>query len=142
MRRAKELFGSWDRALWECGLDPNSIRLVSRPRTSNLPVVLSQVEDVKVDGERRRTRYLGAPPKAPDAMLEEQDAKRKLEAAVHALGTEDQELTEKIFSAVLQIHHYRDQKQLIQFIVRWLDGQVTEEKVSSILAGLAKKISG
>lgn len=140
-KRSKELFGSWDQALWECGLDPNAIRLVSRPRTTNLPIVLYQIEEVKVGGERRRTRFLGAPPKSPDAELEERDAKAKLESAVRQLGSEDQELAEQIFSAVLQMHHYRDQKQLIQFVARWIGGAVTEGRVASIMASLARAMS-
>lgn len=140
-KRSKELFGSWDQALWECGLDPNAIRLVSRPRTTNLPVVLYQVEDVKVDGERRRTRYLGAPPKSPEAELEERNAKAMLDSAVRQLNSKDQELAEQIFGAVLQMHHYRDQKQLIQFVARWIGGTVTEDRVASIMARLAKAMS-
>lgn len=141
MRRSKELFGSWDQALWDCGLNPNEIRRISRPRTTNLPVVLYQVEDVKVDGERRRTKYLGAPPKSPDAVLEEENAKLKLESAVGKMGKEDQEVTEQIFNAILQMHHYRDQKQLIQFVNRWLDGAVSEQKIAAILTSLAEKIA-
>ena len=34
---AVEMFGSWDEALWESGLNPAEIRLRSRPYTTNLP---------------------------------------------------------------------------------------------------------
>lgn len=137
---AKRLFGSWDQALWEAGLNPNEIRRRSPAHTTNLPVVLYQLEDTKVDGERRKVKYLGAPPKSPDEILEERNASETLKAAVEGMADDDQELVERIFDAVLQIHHYRDQKQLIQYVTRWLGGDVSEEKVSSIFAGLSKRI--
>jgi hypothetical protein len=137
---AKKLFGSWDKALWEAGLNPNEIRRRSPAHTTNLPVVLYQVEDTKVDGERRRVKYLGAPPKSPDQVLEDRDTAKTLKAAVEDLDDDDQELTERIFDAILQIHHYRDQKQLIQYITRWLGGEVSEEKVATIFARLSKNM--
>lgn len=137
---AKKLFGSWDQALWEAGLNPNEIRRRSPAHTTNLPVVLHQLEDTKVDGERRKVKYLGAPPKSPDEILEERDAAEKLKGAVDDLTDDDQELTERIFDAILQIHHYRDQKQLIQYITRWLGGEVSEKKVASIFCQLQKNI--
>lgn len=137
---AKKLFGSWDQALWEAGLNPNEIRRRSPAHTTNLPVVLHQLEDMKVDGERRKVKYLGAPPKSPDEILEERDAAEKLKGAVDDLNDDDQELTERIFDAILQIHHYRDQKQLIQYITRWLGGEVSEKKVAAIFCQLQKNM--
>ena len=137
---AKKLFGSWDKALWEAGLNPNEIRRRSPSHTTNLPVVLYQVEDTKVDGERRRVKYLGAPPKSPDQVLEDRDTAKTLKAAVEELEDDEQELTERIFDAILQIHHYRDQKQLIQYITRWLGGDVSEEKVAAIFSRLSKNM--
>jgi len=137
---AKKLFGSWDKALWEAGLNPIEIRRRSPSHSSNLPVVLYQVEDTKVDGERRRSKFLGSPPKSPDKILEEREAGHALKSAVDGLDEDDQELAERIFDAILQIHHYRDQKQLIQYVARWMGGDVPVEKVASIFARLHKNV--
>lgn len=63
-----------------------------------------------------------------------------VKTAVERLDEGDQELTERIFDAILQIHHYRDQKQLIQYISRWLGGGISEDKITSIFARLSKNI--
>lgn len=60
---AAGIFGSWNEALWEAGLDPSAITLRSRTRGSSLPVTLGQREDVQVNGERRISRFAGNPAK-------------------------------------------------------------------------------
>lgn len=140
LRVAKHLFGSWDKALWDSGLNPNEIRLKSPANTTHLPVVLYQVEDVKINGERWKEKRLGAPPKSPQEILEERDAATTLKGAFEEMTEDDQELTEQIFDAILQIHHYKDQRQLIQYVSRYLGGKISEHKIGSVLSELAAKI--
>ena len=138
MGAAKEVFGSWDRALWEAGFDPNAIRLKSRPNTSQMPVISSQTEDIQIDGERRKVKYFGAPPKSPEEALETHEAHSLLASAVSKCDQDDQELVDRIFDAILAIHHYRDRDQLIAFIADHLGGEIPLEKIKSVLESLAE----
>ncbi|MBK9294494.1 MAG: hypothetical protein IPM57_08625 [Oligoflexia bacterium] len=138
LNASKRLYGSWDKTIWEAGLNPNEIRRRSPPHTTHLPLILYQVEDVKVEGIPRRTKVLGAPPKTPDQILDEREAVHKLELAVSGMNESDQDLVEKVFDAILEIHHYRDQKHLIQLVARRLDGNVPEQKIASLLEKLAR----
>jgi hypothetical protein len=137
---SQKLFGSWSEALWEAGLNPNEIRRRSPASTTHLPTVLSQIEDVKLNGERRRERFLGAPPKSPVEILEERNAATILKLAVDEMSEEEQELIEQIFDAILKIHHYRDRKQLIQYVSRYLGSRVSENQIELILSEIAAKI--
>lgn len=140
MNTAKKIFGTWDKALWESGLDPGAIRLTLPRHSTNLPVVLYQVEDIKMEGIRRRVKVLGAPPKTPDQLLEEKQASKTLASAVNLLNQEDRNLTEKIFDAILKVHHYKNQEQLVKFIGHQLRGSATEEQIKSIFKQLVRNI--
>lgn len=140
MGAAEELFGSWDKALWEAGLDVGAIRLRSRPHSFGLATTSFQLEDVKRDGEFGRVKYLGDPSKSPEELMQEQESADELQLAVNNIKDDDRELTERIFEAILQIHHYKDQNQLISFIVQHLDHEVTENKVREIFSQLLKNL--
>ena len=140
MGAAKEVFGSWDKALWEAGLDPGAIRLRSRSNTSNLSLMSTQKERIKIDGDLRNVTYFGAPPKSPEDLLEESETKDQLESAVSRCNRDDQEAIDRIFDAILQIHHYRDREQLVEFIVDHLNGEIPAPKVKSILETLAGQL--
>lgn len=139
---ARDLFGSWDQALWEAGLDVSAIRLKSRPHSECLPVVSYQVEDVKRDGEFGRSKFLGNPSKAPDEIMEDLEKADFLQDAVAQLSSEDQDLADRVFDAVLQIHHYKDQDQLIKFIAQHFDNEISEEQVRRIFSQLTERLQG
>ncbi len=137
---ATDLFGSWDDAIWQSGLDVSAIRLKSRPNSSSLPVVSYQIEDSKRDGNFCRVKYLGDPSKTPEQNLSDRQAANKLYDVVDDLDTNDQSLADRVFDAILQIHHYRDQAQLIEFIVQHLNYEVTKDQVQSLLGTLAARL--
>ena len=141
LKTANNLFGSWDSALWQAGLDPSAIRLRSRPNTSALSVTLHQKEDVNIDGERRYSRFAGVPSKSPEQILEDRESASDLSSALKTLSQQDKELTEQVFDAILQIHHYRDQDDLIKHIVLHLDKKVSEFKIKEIFSQLAQNIT-
>ena len=64
----------------------------------------------------------------------------KLWGVVNDIDSSDQELTEKIFDIILRIHHYKDQNQLINFIVQDLNGEISKEKVKGIFSMLSQKL--
>ena len=136
MSAAKHLFGSWDHALWEAGLDPNEIRLRSRSNTSNLLLGSYQTEDVIVDGERRLSNFLGAPPKTPDELIEQRLQSDMLQNAVESCEEDEQQTLEKVFDSILRIHHYRNQEELISYIVEDLEGNVSASQVQTLLEKL------
>ena len=139
-----EMFGSWDEALWESGLNPAEIRLRSRPYTTHLPVVLTQKEDTYQNGERRISTFLGAAPKNPEEILHENETKLKLRSAVESLSYDDQKIIQRIFDSILSIHHYKNQDQLIQFILEDLNSTteqpLTESDIKRIFSNLANKM--
>ncbi|MEQ1876575.1 MAG: hypothetical protein ABL958_08010, partial [Bdellovibrionia bacterium] len=137
---ARELFGSWDQALWEAGLDSSAIRLRSRSNISNLPVISHQVEDIKRDGEFGLVTYMGES-KTPEEVLEAKENSRQLQEAVNMVDDTEKELVDRIIDAVMQIHHYKDQAQLIHFIVEELNHDVTKEKVQEIFLSLAGNLT-
>jgi hypothetical protein len=138
---ASDLFGSWDQALWEAGLDPSEIRLRSRPGVSNLAMTPHQVEDIKRDGDAGLVTYLGNPSQTPEDILESKEASNFLGDALETLEENEKTLADRIFDAILQIHHYKDQDQLINFITQHLDKEVSLEEVKSILSKLATRLS-
>jgi hypothetical protein len=140
-KAAHSIFGSWDQALWRAGLNPSEVRKRSRPNTSALSVTLGQVEDVNVDGERRRSRFAGSPAKSPEQLLEEKESASDLFEAVDKLSKEDKLLAEKIFDTVLKIHHYRDQDDLIKHVALRLENKISKEKIKEIFLQIAEKIS-
>jgi hypothetical protein len=142
MSTARTLFGSWDQALWESGLDVAAILRKSRPNTSNLPIVSYQVEDVKRDGEFGLSNFLGNPSKTPEELIDDKEKADCLQDAVGQLTSEDQDLADMVFDAILQIHHYKDQNQLIQFIVEHFDHEISEARVRRIFSQLASKLGG
>lgn len=138
---ANTRFGSWSGALWAAGLNPNEIQLRSRGRKSHLPVILSQREHEWIAENRRRVTYLGTPPKTPDKILQEVESKLILESALFELEPQDQFLAEKIFDAILSIHHCKNRDDLIEHLSFFLDKKVGKEQIKSILDQLALKIS-
>lgn len=142
MATAEKVFGSWDQALWEAGLDVSEIRLKSRPNSSNLPLISTQVEASTESGEYRKTAYLGETAKTPEEVLEAQEAADSLESVIDEIDDRDtKDLTNKIFDAVLNIHHYKDQNQLIKFIIQELNYEVTELQVKNVFSNLANKLT-
>ena len=142
---AVEMFGSWDEALWEAGLNPVEIRLRSRPYTTHLPVVLTQAEDTYQNGKRRISTFLGAAPQTPEEILQENETKSKLWSAVESFSRNDQKIIHKIFDSILNTHHYKNQEQLIQFILEDLNSKTeqsfTESDVKQIFNKLANKMN-
>lgn len=124
-------YENWDEVLWQAGLDPSSIRLRSRSNTSNLSIIPHQKEDVKVDGDRRLSNFIGWSPKNPEEIMDEQQNSDNFWGAVDQLENDDQEITQKIFDAILNVHHYRDQNQLIKFISQ--DIGVDEDRILVLL---------
>jgi len=142
MSAAKSIFSSWNEALWEAGLDPSEICLRSPSRTSNLPIMSTQVEDVLLpDGERRRGTFIGDAPKSPEQIIVEEQTAHAVKAAMEGLEDEDHELMELVFDEVLKVHHYRDQSQLIEFVVKALGGGVTKERIAGLFAKMAQNLS-
>ncbi len=135
------IFENWDEALWESGLDPSSIRLRSRPHTSSLPIIPHQKEDVKVDGDRRMSKFVGWAPKNPEEILEEQETSNKFWETMDRIEDEEKEVLQSIFEAILNLHHYRDQDQLAKFVSEDLGGSVSEEKVKTLLGKFKNKFS-
>lgn len=138
---AKDTFGSWDQALWGAGLDVSAIRLTSRPNSHCLPIVPHQIENVMRDGVFGRTKYLGSISKTPEQLLEEREQADMLALAVSGLKGEEKDVVDKIFDAILQVHHYRDQNQLIQFVAQHLGNEISEDQIRDVLAGLAERLT-
>lgn len=138
---AAGIFGSWNEALWEAGLDPSAITLRSRTRGSSLPVTLGQREDVQVNGERRISRFAGNPTKSPEDLLAERESAADLNSIMNSLSSKDRELAETIFDTVLQIHHYKNQDDLIKHIVMKTDKNISEGEIKELFSRmvLAKK---
>lgn len=141
---AVEMFGSWDEALWESGLNPAEIRLRSRPYTTHLPVTLTQTEDTYQNGRRKISTFLGAAPKNPEEILHENETRSKLWSAVESSSHDDQKIIHRIFDSILNVHHYKDQDQLIQFIIEDLNStaeqSLTKSDVRRIFNNLANKM--
>ena len=142
---AVETFGSWDEALWEAGLNPVEIRLRSRPYTTHLPVVSTQAEDTYHNDKRRISTFLGAAPQTPEEILHESETNSKLWSAVESFSHDEQKIIHKIFDSILNTHHYKNQEQLIQFILEDLNSKTeqsfTESDVKQIFNNLANKMN-
>lgn len=137
---SKSLFGSWNSAIWEAGLNPIEISKRSPNNTSSLPYASLQHEVIKVGGVKKGFKFFGNAPKSADILIEEKVAVKALETAVDKMKMSDQVLIERIFNAILQIHHYRDQKQLILYVTRWLGGDVSKTQVASVFKKLKNDI--
>lgn len=129
---ANLMFGSWREALWKAGLDPSMIILRSRTRVSTLPVILSQVEDIQAYGERKLSRFAGNPSKRPEDILEERESTADLNTILSSLSANDRRLAENIFDIVLQIHHYKDQDDLIKHIKMRMDNEISEKEIRAL----------
>ena len=81
------------------------------------------------------------PPKTPDKILQGVEAKHILESALFELEPQDQFLAEKIFDAILNIHHCKNRDDLIEHLSFFLDKKVGKGKNKAILDQLALKIS-
>lgn len=126
------IFGSWNEALWEAGLDPSEISLRSRAKASSVPVTLSQREDVQLSDGRKISRFVGNPAKSPEEMLVERENAVDLNSIINSLSPKDRELAESIFDAVLQIHHYKNQDDLIKHIVMKTDKNISEKEIRAL----------
>jgi hypothetical protein len=141
LNAAKLYFSSWQKALWEAGLDPSEICLRSSGYTSNLPVISLQREDTKDHSSKRRiVKYIGPAPKTAERILEEQEAANYLQYAVSSLSEEDQEILELVFDEVLRTHHHKDQEQLIKFIAPRLGAGISQDKISQLFGQLANTL--
>lgn len=132
-------FEDWDEVLWQAGLDPSAIRLKSKPRTSNLSIIPHQKEDTKVNGEHRISSFVGWSPKNPEELMDEQQTSDKFWNTMEQLEDDDQEITQKVFDAILNMHHYKDQTQMIKFISQ--DIGLAEEKVLRVISNFKSQLS-
>jgi hypothetical protein len=126
-------FENWDDVLWEAGLDPSNIRLRSRPNTSNFPILLTQKETVKTNALFSQSNFLGAPPETPYELLDNKDKSKNFWSAFEKVTDDDRGILEEIFDKILNLHHYKDQKQMIKFISQDLNEEVSEERISALL---------
>ncbi|MEK6627651.1 MAG: hypothetical protein AABY53_03415 [Bdellovibrionota bacterium] len=140
IKAAHDVFGSWDNALWGAGFDVDEIRLRARPNLSNLSIISYQLEDTKRDGVFSKVKYFGDPVKTPEQIMEESEKSDVFQSALSLFDVEEQALVDKVFDAILRIHHYKDQEQLINFVVEELDHSVSAEVVRNILRKLASKL--
>jgi hypothetical protein len=135
---AKREHGDWETALRMAGFDPIDIVLRSTKKWS-LSTLAHQFERIATeDGGVRRVAYLGAPPKAPDQIHEENLLADGLDQAVHAMVDEDQELTSQIFDFILSQQSFSNQADLIESIANSLGGKATSGRVREILQRLAE----
>ena len=138
----KKYFGSWDQALAAAQFDPLEIRKRMRSRTSNKTVTPHQVERVSIGGgETRNSAFFGDPPKDPQEILEDNERRETLGAAIEELDEEDREIAEEIFDIILQLRHFSNQSELIKLIVQFSDGSLKEYKVRNILKTIAQNMA-
>lgn len=130
-------FEDWDEVLWQAGLDPSSIRLKAKSRTSNLSIIPHQKEDVTVDGERKRSNFIGWSPKNPEEVMSEQETSNTFWNAFEELEKNDQDVAQRVFDAILSLHHYKDHEQMIKFISQ--DIGIEEAHVSNIISNFKGK---
>lgn len=97
--RAVRKFGSWDEALRLAKINPDEIRLKSRP-TSNISITPHQEEWGKANGGIwRKQVYFGTPAKTPEQLLEENEDQETLQKAIRSLSPEDQTFIEGALSS-------------------------------------------
>ncbi|MBL7545781.1 MAG: hypothetical protein JNL11_18335 [Bdellovibrionaceae bacterium] len=130
-------FENWDNALWEAGLDPSSIRLRSRPHLSNISITPHQKEDVKIGGERRLSSFVGWAPKNPEELMDERETSNSFWDTMDQFDDDNRDTTQKIFDAILNMHHYKDSKQMVKFISQ--DTGIMEEQIRSLLSQFKSK---
>jgi hypothetical protein len=133
-------FENWDDVLWEAGLDPSSIRLRSRPHLSNISITPHQKEDTKVDGERRLSNFAGWAPKNPEELMNERETSTCFWSTMNQINDADQDVTQKIFDAILNLHHYKNSIQMVKFISQ--DTGIEEERIQSIINQFKNKYAG
>ncbi|MCY4644041.1 MAG: hypothetical protein OXB88_05430 [Bacteriovoracales bacterium] len=140
LKAASNIFGTWDDALWEAGLDPSIIRKRSRANSYALPIITTQVEDVIVDGERRYSRFLGTPSKSPEKIMIEKENKKKFSNILSKSSEEETNLIDKILDVISQIHHYKNQDDLIKYLCMYLkDKSISESEIKELFTSLANR---
>lgn len=74
-------------------------------------------------------------------LLEERESAADLNSIMSSLSSKDRELAETIFDTVLQIHHYKNQDDLIKHIVMKIDRNISEGEIKALFTRmvLAKK---